>query len=205
VALQAIFDNSWHRCALSGDAQAIDALAQAALAPLYSFCFYRVGRNRHLCEEVVQETMLRAIRDLRRYEPDRAEGNIFPWLAGLARNEIRRVLARQSGAVSLETLWSRIDEQLRDLFSRLESEPFGEDVLARTETSEIVGATMSQLPPHYREALEAKYVNGESVQQMAADRGLSEKAVESQLMRARKAFRAMFLALAQNLNTELLS
>lgn len=205
MALQAIFDTSWHRFAPSGDAQAIDALAQAALAPLYSFCFYRVGRNRHLCEEVVQETMLRAIRDLRRYEPDRAEGNIFPWLAGLARNEIRRVLARQSGAVSLETLWSRIDEQLRDLFGRLESEPFGEDVLARTETCEIVGATMSQLPPHYREALEAKYVNGESVQQMAADRGLSEKAVESQLTRARKAFRAMFLALAQNLNTELLS
>ena len=204
MALQAIFDNSWHRCALAGDAQAIDALAQAALAPLYRFCFYRVGRNRHLCEEVVQETMLRAIRDLRRYEPDRAEGNIFPWLAGLARNEIRRVLARQSAAVSLETLWSRMDEQLRDLFGRLESEPFGEDVLARTETCEIVGATMSQLPPHYREALEAKYVNGESVQQMAADRGLSEKAVESQLTRARKAFRAIFLALAQNLNTELL-
>ena len=102
--------------------------------------------------------MLRAIRDLHRYEPERAEGNIFPWLAGLARNEIRRVLARENAAVSLETLWSRMDEQLRDLFGRLESEPFGEDVLARAETREIVGATMSQLPPHYREALEAKYV-----------------------------------------------
>ncbi len=200
--MQAIFDNPWHRCALAGSPQAIDALAQAALGPLYRFCFYRVGRNRHLCEEVVQETMLRAIRDLHRYEPERAEGNIFPWLAGLARNEIRRVLAREHAAVSLETLWSRMDEQLRDLFGRLESEPFGEDVLARAETREIVGATMSQLPPHYREALEAKYVSGQSVQQMAADWGLSEKAVESQLTRARKAFRAMFLALAQNLNAE---
>jgi len=201
--LPAICDTSWHRCALAGSRAAIDALAQAALGPLYRFCFYRVGRNRYLCEEVVQESMLRAIRDLRRYEPDRAAGNIFPWLAGLARNEIRRVLAREHGAVSLETLWSRMDEQLRDLFGRLESEPFGEEVLARTETCEIVGATMSQLPPHYREALEAKYVNGQSVQQMAADCGLSEKAVESQLTRARKAFRAMFLALAKNLNVEL--
>ena len=202
--MQAIFDNPWHTCALAGRPQAIDALAQAALEPLYRFCFYRVGRNRHLCEEVVQETMLRAIRDLRRYEPDRAQGNIFPWLTGLARNEIRRVLARENAAVSLETLWSRMDEQMRDLFGRLESEPFGEEVLARTETREIVGATMSQLPPHYREALEAKYVNGASVHQMAADWGLSEKAVESQLTRARKAFRAMFLTLAQNLNMELL-
>ena len=104
--------------------------------------------------------MLRAIRDLGRYEPERAEGNIFPWLAGLARNEIRRVLGRENAADSLETLWNRMDEQLRDLFGRLESEPFGEEVLARAETCEIVGATMSQLPPHYREALEAKYVNG---------------------------------------------
>jgi RNA polymerase sigma-70 factor (ECF subfamily) len=204
VALRAIFDNPWHRGALAGNLQAIDALAQAALGPLYRFCFYRVGRNRHLCEEVVQETMLRAIRDLGRYEPDRAAGNIFPWLAGLARNEIRRVLAREHAAVSLETLWNRMDEHLRDLFGRLESAPFDEDVLARDETREIVGATMSQLPPHYREALEAKYVTGRSVQQMAADGGLSEKAVESQLTRARKAFRAMFLALAQNLNLELL-
>ena len=202
--MQAIFDNPWHRFALAGSPQAIDALAQAALAPLYRFCFYRVGRNRDLCEEVVQETMLRAIRDLGRYEPERAEGNIFPWLAGLARNEIRRVLSREKAAESLETLWNRMDEQLRDLFGRLESEPFGEEVLARAETCEIVGATMSQLPSHYREALEAKYVNGASVQQIAADCGLSEKAVESQLTRARKAFRATFLALAQNLNVELL-
>jgi RNA polymerase sigma-70 factor, ECF subfamily len=203
VALQAIFDNLWHRSALSGSPQAVEVLAQAALVPLYRFCFYRVGRNRHLCEEVVQETMLRAIRDLQGYEPDRAAGNIFPWLIGLARNEIRRVLARQSNAVSLETLWSRMDEQLRDVLGRLESEPLAKDVLARDETCEIVGATMSQLPPNYREALEDKYVNGESVEQMASNRGLSVKAVESQLTRARKAFRAMFLALTQNLNVEL--
>ena len=204
MALQAIFDTPWHRCALAGSPEAIDILAQAALGPLYRFCFYRVGRIRHVCEEVVQETMLRAIRDLGRYEPDRAGGNIFPWLAGLARNEIRRVLARENAAVSLETLWSRMDEQMRDLLGRLESEPFSAEVLARAETREIVGATMSQLPPHYREALEAKYVDGASVHQMAADQGLSEKAVESQLTRARKAFRAVFLALAQNLNLELL-
>jgi RNA polymerase sigma-70 factor (ECF subfamily) len=200
--LETIFDNPWHRCALAGSPQAIDALAQAALAPLYRFCFYRVGRNRHLCEEVVQETMLRAIRDLRSYKPERAEGNIFPWLTGLARNEIRRVLARENASESLETIWNRMDEHLRTLFGRLESEPFGQEVLARDETCEIVGATMSQLPHYYRQALEAKYVNGASVQQMAADCGLSEKAVESQLTRARKAFRAIFLTLAQNLNGE---
>jgi RNA polymerase sigma-70 factor, ECF subfamily len=195
------FDDPWHRLALAGNRQAIDALAQHALGPLYRFCFWRVGRNRHLCEEVVQETLLGAIRQLPRYEPSRAAGDILPWLCGLARNEIRRVLARER-ATSLETLWGRIDEQLRAVYARLESEPLGESVLVREETREMVGATMSQLPPQYREALEAKYVAGKSVRDIATDWNMTEKAVESQLARARKAFRAAFVALAGTVGLE---
>jgi RNA polymerase sigma-70 factor, ECF subfamily len=198
------FDEPWHRLALAGNPQAIDALAQHALTPLYRFCFWRVGRNRHLCEEVVQETLMGAIRQLCRYEPARAEGNIFPWLTGLARNEIRRLLTRERAA-SLDALWGRIDDQLRDVYAKLESEPLDEEVLRREETRDMVGATMSQIPPQYREALEAKYVDGKSVRDIAADAGMSEKAVESQLARARKAFRATFLALAGTLSPEGLS
>ncbi len=199
--MQPIFDDPWYRAALAGDAEAIARLT-ATLQPLYRFCFYRVGRNRHLCEEVVQETLVRAIRELARYEPGRCDGNIFPWLTGLARNEIRRLLVRENAAASLETLWARMDQQLRDVYAQLESEPIDEAVLKREETREMVGATMSQLPPHYREALEAKYVAGKSVRDMAADWSTSEKAVESRLTRARKAFRATFVTLAGNLSLE---
>lgn len=200
--MQSIFDDSWHNAAMAGDAQAIARLASAALEPLYRFCLYRVGRNRHLCEEVVQETLLRAIGELSRYEPDRAGGSVFPWLTGLARNEIRRVLSREKSTASIETLWARMDEELRDIYARLESEPLDDGVLDREETREMVGATMSQLPPHYREALEAKYLAGKSVRQIATDWSTSEKAVESRLTRARKAFRATFVALARNLSPE---
>jgi RNA polymerase sigma-70 factor (ECF subfamily) len=200
--LQPIFDRAWRRRALAGDGEAVTALAEAVLQPLYAFCLYRVGRNRHLCEEVVQETLVRAIRDLDRYEPDRAGNNIFPWLTGLARNEIHRVLQRERAAVSLEALWERVDRELLDVFARLDSEPMADDVLVREETCELVNMTMSQLPPHYREALEAKYVDGKSVRDLAAVWRTSEKAVESQLTRARKAFRATFLTLSRNLRTE---
>lgn len=200
--LQPTFDDAWHRRALDGDSEAITRLAGGAMGPLYRFCFYRVGRNRHLCEEVVQETLLRAIRELPQYEPARAKGNIFGWLTGLARNEIRRALSREPAAASLETLWARMDRELREIYARLESEPLGDEVLEREETREMVGATMSQLPSHYREALEAKYVAGKSVREMAAAWSMSEKAVESQLTRARKAFRAAFVALARNLSWE---
>src|SRR5262249_45205465 len=163
---------------------------------------HRAGRTRHLCEEVVQEPLLRALRDLRQYAPKRASDIISPWLSGLARNEIHRALGREK-AVSLERLWARMDRELLTFYARLDSEPFTDELLQREETRELVNATMSQLPPHYREALEAKYVDGSSVRDLASRLHVSEKAVESQLTRARKAFRATFLALARNLGAEL--
>ena len=196
------FDSDWRRRALAGDPAAVHFFAETVLPPLYHFCLYRVGRDRHRCEEVVQETLVRALRELERYDPPRAHDNIFPWLTGLARNEISRALARSKQTVSLDELWARMDRELLALYERLESEPLGEDVLVRQETRELVNATMTQLPPQYREALEAKYVEGASVRDLAGLWQTTEKAVESLLGRARKAFRATFLALCRSLGPE---
>jgi RNA polymerase sigma-70 factor (ECF subfamily) len=197
-----IYNAAWRRRALDGDAEAVGVLADEALTPLYHFCLYRVGRNGHLCEEVVQETLVRALRDLAQYDPKRCGANIFPWLTGLARNEISRVLTREKQTVSLDLLWARVDRELADVFDRIEAEPFGDEVLQREETRELVNVTMSQLPPHYREALEAKYVSGRSVRDLATLWRQTEKAVESLLTRARKAFRATFVALNRTLGAQ---
>jgi RNA polymerase sigma-70 factor (ECF subfamily) len=201
--LRPIFDSAWRARALEGQGAAVKTLTDTVLQPLYSFCLYRVGRNTHLCEEVVQETLFKAIRELRSYEPERSSNNIFPWLTGLARNEIHRALGREKAGLSLEALWAKMDKELMAVYARLDSEPFADDLLQREETRELVNATMSQLPPHYREALEAKYVSGKSVRDLATSWRISEKAAESQLTRARKAFRATFLALSRNLEMEL--
>ncbi len=201
--MRPIFDADWRDRALDGDAAAVQTLAEAALQPLYGFALHRVGRNAHLCEEVVQETLVRAIRDLENYDPTRAGDNIFPWLTGLARNEISRVLNRDKTAVSLEALWARMDKDLLGGFARIEVQPFPEELLRREETRQLVATTMSQLPPHYREVLEAKYLTGRSVRDLAAVWSISEKAVESLLTRARQSFRDAFLALTRNLEPEL--
>ncbi len=197
-----VFDAAWHQRALDGDAESVRLFAEAVLQPLYAFCFYRVGGDTHRCEEVVQETLVRALRDLERYDPARSGDNIFPWLTGLARNEISRVLARDRRLVSLDALWARIDRELLPMYERLEAEPLAEDLLRREETCQLVDMTLSQLPPRYREALEAKYVRGVSVRDLAVLWRSTEKAVESQLSRARKAFRATFLTLARNFSSE---
>ena len=64
--------------------------------------------------------------------------------------------------------------------------------------------TLSQLPSHYREALEAKYLRGASVHDLAQLWHTTDKAVESMLTRARKAFRATFLTLGRTLNPQML-
>ncbi len=196
------FNAAWKRRAIAGDSGAIGQLVDASLEPLFRFCLYRVGKNRHLCEEVVQETIVRGIAELSNYQPERSGDCLFPWLTGLARNEIRRALAREPAAASLETIWQRMDEELRTIFGRLDSAPLAAEVLAREETREMVNATMAQLPQHYRLALEAKYVAQRSVRDIATDHATSEKAIESLLTRARQAFRETFLALTRNLATE---
>ena len=203
--MKADFDSSWRRRALAGDPGAVRHLADSALVPLYQFCLYRVGRDRYVCEEVVQETLCQAIRDLSNYDPARSNNSIFGWLTGLARNHIQRVLGTDRRAVSLEALWSRMDKELLEVYARLDSQEFDGDLLEREETREMVNVTMSQLPQNYRAALEAKYVQGRSVREIADASSISEKAAESMLTRAREAFRETFLALARNLNVEVTS
>ncbi|MBI3821729.1 MAG: RNA polymerase sigma factor [Planctomycetes bacterium] len=197
--MQYVFDEPWRRKALQGDETAVKLLVAHALQPLYGFCLYRVAKNRHWCEEVVQETMLRALRDLGNYEPARAKNNILPWLTGLARNEIQRVLQREKTTASLQALWANLDDDLLGLYARIDTEPINDEVLEREETRDLVNATMAQLPDHYRELLEEKYVQGKAQRAMAERRQLSEKALESLLTRARKAFRVTFLELSRQL------
>ena len=197
--MQAIFDAPWRRAALAGSREAVAALASAATEPLFRFCLYRVGCDRHLCEDVVQDTLVRAIRDLGAYDPERSGGDILGWLTGLARNEVRRALGGRAGADDLQAVWAGMDRELLALYGMLESRPFDDELIRRGETREMVNATMSQLPPRYGSALEAKYVHGLPVREIAADAGTTEKAVESLLARARKAFRTTFLALSRNL------
>jgi RNA polymerase sigma-70 factor (ECF subfamily) len=200
--LEATFDAVWHVKALAGDRQAITQLARAATNPLYRFCLYRVGSNHHYCEDVVQETLIKAIAKLEDYQPNRAGDDIFPWLTGLARNEIRRALVTEKRAESLDSLWAHMDQDMRHVLEQIDRLPLSSEVLERDETREMVNATMSQLPPGYRAALEAKYVDNRTVRQIAVERSTTDKAVESQLTRARQAFRETFLVLAKNLQLE---
>jgi RNA polymerase sigma-70 factor (ECF subfamily) len=146
--------------------------------------------------------LVRAIGELTNYDPQRSNDNVLPWLVGLARNEIRRALARQHSTNHRGPLWTRLDEDLRSSLTAMDYTLLDDDVLQRSETREMVNVTMSNLPNHYREVLESKYIERHSVREIADKRQTSEKAIESLLSRARQAFRDTFLALTRSLPSE---
>ncbi|MGB5131308.1 MAG: sigma factor-like helix-turn-helix DNA-binding protein, partial [Steroidobacteraceae bacterium] len=59
----------------------------------------------------------------------------------------------------------------------------------RAETSRLVQAVLDRLPAHYGDALEWKYMEGRSVEEIGERLGIGATAAQSLLARARIAFR----------------
>ena len=181
--------------AAAGDRDALARLYDEHVDGLYAFVFHRVGGDTSLAEDVVQETFTSALR--RQSEYDAARGSIASWLSTLSRNVIRDHLRAHKRGDELAASWQRIDQSLGQIFSALAQSPLPGEVLSRNETRDLVNMAIANLPETYRAALTRKYVEGESLEQIAAALGISADAAKSLLARARRAFRDTFSALHQ--------
>lgn len=186
------------RRARGGDREAIGRFYDAHVDGLYAFVYYRVGRDAALAEDVVQETF--AIALSRRADYDPARGSIAAWLAVLSRNVIRDHLRAHHRSDELAAAWARIDATLAQTFAALAERPLPGEVLERAETRDLVHMAVANLPEPYRAALTRKYVDGESLETLARELGISVDAAKSLLARARRAFRDTFAALTTNLS-----
>jgi RNA polymerase sigma-70 factor (ECF subfamily) len=173
---------------LSGDREAATALFREHVDSLYEFTHYRVGGDKAAAEDIVQDTFVVALEKLSGFD---GRSSLHTWLCGIAKNKIRNH-RRKRRAVSLPDLLDGADSEIFDILADVEKSPLPDWVLEAKETRAMVGATLSSLPPHYRQALLDKYVNGLSVNEMADQGGKSPKATESMLTRARVAFSRVF-------------
>jgi RNA polymerase sigma-70 factor (ECF subfamily) len=160
---------------------------------LYEFAHYRIGGDRAAVEDVVQETFLVALESLRTFD---GRSTLHTWLCGIAKNKIRSA-RRKRRPMALEDALDEASGDIDAILARVSSEPLPEWVIEKRETKDLVGATLSSLPPEYRRALVEKYVEGRSVAEIALQGGKSEKATESTLTRARLAFARVFELLAR--------
>ncbi|HTR53939.1 MAG TPA: sigma-70 family RNA polymerase sigma factor [Kofleriaceae bacterium] len=182
------------RAAQRGDRDAIARLYDAHVDGLYAFVFFRVGRDQALAEDVVQETF--AIALSRRADYDPARGSLGSWLAVLSRNVIRDHLRAHHRGDQLAATWERIDATLAQTFAAMAERPLPGEVLERAETRDLVHMAIANLPEPYRTALTRKYVDGESLDTLAGELGISAAAAKSLLARARRAFRDTFATLS---------
>ncbi len=186
--------------ARAGDSEALAAIYEDHVDGLWAFVFYRVGRDPVLCEDVVSETFLSAV-ELRdaAVDYDPARGSLRTWLCQRSRNLIRkhRRALRRAHALAHEQAWERIDSSLLARFQDLDQAPLSDEILVREQTRELVTMTVANLPDDYRDALERKYLQGQSTRELAAQFELSEAAAKSLLARARRAFRDAFTTLAE--------
>lgn len=158
---------------------------------LYTFIFYRVGKDADLAAELVQETFVSAIRKIEEFDPE--QGSMCTWLSFLSKNHISKALKDRGKLKSLERAWAELDSKLADAFAKIATESLPDEVMLRQETAELVQMTLANIPDNYRTALKAHYYLKKSIKEMAQSMGVEDGAVKTLLYRARKAFEEAFL------------
>jgi RNA polymerase sigma-70 factor, ECF subfamily len=181
------------RLIVAGDESASEEFFAEYFPRLYRFARIRLGGDDQAAEEVVQSTLIRAVRKLHTF---RGEAALFTWLCTLCRREIGEWLERQGRNSEVLLIEDHPAARLAlDAAASLASaDP--ENEASRRELSRLVQVTLDHLPRRYGQALEWKYIQGLSVDEIAARLGVGYKAAESLLTRARGAFRDAFAIVA---------
>ena len=164
---------------LAGDRAAWRAWYDGHFGPLAAYARWRCGGLPDLADDVIQETWLVAVRRLRSFDPQK--GPFAAWLAGIAANAARNAVRGRR----------RRDRRSRPLDGAAEPACGGD---RPTDQAERVAAALAALPERYEAVLRAKYLDRRTVDEIAAARGDTPKAVESLLTRARQAFREAYEA-----------
>ncbi len=135
-------------------------------------------RDRHLVDDLVQETLTRVLASWDRVEPVTA----VPYAIATARNVVA-------------STWRSADTTVRNLHrvvDLLPAEQPDEALLGR-EQSEAVGAALERLPARERGLLVAHDVEGRELASLARSAGLTPGALAAQLKRTRARLRVEYL------------
>jgi RNA polymerase sigma-70 factor (ECF subfamily) len=179
---------------LSGDRGAFDELFHQYFDRLYRFALVRLRHDRDTAEDVVQQTLCKAMDKLATY---RGEAALFTWLCQICRNVIADTWRSHERTGQRHVPFEDSDE-IRSALESLSSVAVDNDpqrAALHADLERLVQVILDHLPGHYGDVLEWKYVQGLSVGEIAARLHVGPKAAESLLTRARDAFRDGFAAL----------
>ena len=166
-------DNTVIHRAQTGDEGAFADLMREYYPFVYAIVF-RIVKNSHDAEEVVQDTFLNVYRGLTQLED---ATKFKSWLGEIAQNCARNWLRKQrSNTVSID----EVSEQM------LQTEDSSDEQLIRQEQRELIRRTMDTLPQKDREIARAYYLDGASYDELTSTHGLSYNAIAFRLSRAKR-------------------
>ncbi|MCC7488194.1 MAG: RNA polymerase sigma factor [Gammaproteobacteria bacterium] len=172
---------------LAGDERAFSEFFNEYFARLYRFALPRLNGNADVAQEVVQATLCKV---MRRLDTFRGEAALFTWICQICRHQIADYLRenrRHTERVVLIDDSPAVQAALDAIQAPDEERP--EQHYGRGQTAALVRAVLDRLPARYGDALEWKYVEGLSVEEIGARMGVGTTAAQSLLARARVAFR----------------
>jgi RNA polymerase sigma-70 factor, ECF subfamily len=145
---------------------------------LYRFLLVVARGDETQAREALQETLMRVARHTRHFEDEDAFWN---WLRAIGRNSARDAARSRVRYSSLLERFTRT--------SPSEPPAIGQDNVLASALEESV----AELEPADRLLIEGKYLDGQSIKELSAQTSLSEKAVESRLLRLRRQLRECIL------------
>lgn len=163
------------RAAARGERDAVTRLLDEAGPVVYGYVYARVGGDQNDAEDLVQETLLEAMRSAHTF---RGESALSSWLCTIA----RRCLARHFEAARRKAV---ARAGLRVVAGGA-IEPSPAD---RTVERDRVIRALRRLSPLHRQVLVLKYLDELSVPEIAREVGRSRTSVQSLLQRARDRLR----------------
>jgi RNA polymerase sigma-70 factor (ECF subfamily) len=163
--------------AASGDAEAVRWLLDDVAPVVYGFVFARVGGVELVAEDLLQETLLEAVRAARTF---RGESAASTWMCAIARRRLARYYESERRAEAAKRSLRLIEGGARG------EEPGASQAVERQD--EVVRA-LGRLPPLQRQVLVLKYMDDLSVQEIAEAVGRSRVQVQSLLQRGRQGLR----------------
>ncbi len=170
-----------------GHRDAWTALYDGYSTDVWRYVARLIGSSTVDVADVVQETFLAAARSAQKFDADK--GTLWSWLTGIAHHQT-------------SIYWKQIHKRSR-LFELVQAgagdlrrwvdEPFDtNDIWNRREMADLVRATLASLSSDYATLLAAKYLDEQSLEEIASQHGGSVDAVKSKLARARREFRSRF-------------
>jgi RNA polymerase sigma-70 factor (ECF subfamily) len=169
-----------------GDQKAFNEFFDRYAERLGAFAARRSSLDAASLEDVVQVTMINAIRGLGTF---RGGSALFTWLCQICRNHLADVMRKAQRQPKVQSLDELGETSPRDNILELTDFRDPLDECADDSARSAVRRAINALPAHYARILELRFGDELTVPEIARVLGLSESAAESRLVRARQAFR----------------